>query len=385
MEEGMAVGKRGFRWVMLSFSFAIAFLLHLLLFATAPMVTTIMREMALSHAGFGTLFSAAMISLILFRIPWGMIGDRTGYVNAFKLALPISAISAILRAFSTTYMTFALSQFLLGAGLAAVLPCLPLIVKEWLPERVGLSTGIYVSGFAVGNATALALTPYLLETMVWRDILLIYGVAAAIVSGLWCLLARSAMKKASEFKLGKFLELLRDRYVWILLLFMVASMGTYDTLATWMPRVLEMKKLDKTLASLLPLGFFLSGPVMGYTLDKFQNRRAIVAMLGAAAATSILGVNYAPFPLLLPCIFLAGFMSVGVLTISLSAPLKHERLSSSAGSAIGLISSLSNIGPLTVPVFFGFLIDVTGTFQTSILTVSLLVGVTFIVGSRLTE
>jgi CP family cyanate transporter-like MFS transporter len=314
-----------------------------------------------------------------------MMGDRIGYLNAFRIALPISAASAILRAVSPNYTTFALSQFLLGAGLAVVLPCLPLIIKEWLPERLGLSTGIYVSGFAVGNAAALALTPSLLETVAWRDVLLIYGIAAVIVSGLWWVLARSTMKKRSEFKPERILEILKDRYVWILLFFMIASMGTYDTLATWMPKVLEMRGLNKALASLLPLGFFLSGPIMGYALDRLQNRRTMVALSGVVAATSILGINYAPFPLLLICIFLAGFMSVGVLTLSLSAPLKHERLSSSAGSAVGLISSISNVGPLTVPVLFGFLIDVTSTFQTSILSVSLLVGVTFIVGSKLTE
>lgn len=60
-----------YRWIMISFSFIIAFLLHLLLFTTAPMVTQIMKEMNLSYADFGLVFSAAMISLLLFRIPWG--------------------------------------------------------------------------------------------------------------------------------------------------------------------------------------------------------------------------------------------------------------------------------------------------------------------------
>lgn len=150
--KGEANTLGGYRWVMLSFSFAIAFLLHLLLFATGPMVTSIMKDMALSHTGFGFIFSAAMISLILFRVPWGLIGDRMGYLDAFRTALPISAASALVRAFSPTYTTFLLSQLFLG--LAVVLPCLPPVVKEWSPERLGFSTGIYVSGFAVGNATA---------------------------------------------------------------------------------------------------------------------------------------------------------------------------------------------------------------------------------------
>lgn len=386
----MAASKSGskgeYHRVMLSFSFTIAFLLHLLLFATAPMVTVIMEEMDLSHADFGFVFSVAMISLIVFRIPWGLIGDRIGYLNAFRIALPISAVAAALRTFSPSYSTLLLSQFLLGLGLAAVLPCLPLIVKEWSSGKtLGLSTGIYVSGFVVGNATALGLTPHLLGIMGWRDVLLAYSGLALIVGGLWWGLARSAVKNTSEFQLENFAKVLKERYAWVLLFFMIASMGSYDTLATWMPKVLEMKELNKALASLLPLGFFLAGPLVGFASDRFRDRRTMVALLGAVAAASIIGANYAPFPLLLLCIFLSGFTIIGVLTITLAVPAEHERLSASVGGVVGLISSLGNVGPLVMPIVFGFLIDVTGTLQASVLSVAALAGVTFILGSRVSE
>ncbi len=378
--------SKKYYWVMLSFSFTIAFVLHVLLFATAPMVTVIMEEMGLSHADFGFVFSAAMISLILFRIPWGLIGDKIGYLEALRIALPISAASAVLRAFSPGYPTLLLSQFFLGLGLAAVMPCLPLLVREWSSSKtLGLSTGIYVSGFAAGNATALGLTPHLLEMMGWRDVLLVYSGLAAVVCGLWWALARSTVKGTSEFQLKNFGTILKDRYVWVLLFFMIASMGSYDTLATWMPKVLEMKGFNKTLASLFPLGFFLAGPTVGFASDRFRDRRAVVALLGAVSAASIMGINYAPFPLLLLCIFLSGFTVIGVLTISLAVPAEHERLSASVGGVIGLISSLGNIGPLVMPVVFGFLIDVTGTFQASVLSVAVLAGVIFTLGSRVTE
>lgn len=371
---------------MFSFSFVIAFLLHLLLFGTAPMVTSIMEEMSLSHADFGLIFSAAMISLLLFRIPWGLIGDRIGYLNVFRIALPITATSAILRAFSPGYPTLLLNQFFLGLGLAAVLPCLPLIVKEWAVGRaLGLSTGIYVSGFAVGNAVALGLTPKLLEVMGWRDILFVYSGMAAVVCGFWWIFARSYDRSKSEFELKKFTSLLKDRYVWTLLLFMIVSMGSYDTLATWMPKVLERKELNKALASLLPLGFFLAGPVVGFASDRFRNRKKLVAMLGSVACASIIGINYAPLPLLLLCIFLAGFTMIGVFTIALASPAEHTHLSASIGGVVGLISSLGNIGPLVMPVLFGFLIDVTGTFYVSVFSVAALSGVTILLSSSVSK
>ena len=120
-----------------------------------------MEEMDLSHSDFGLFYSAAMIGIILLRIPWGLIGDRIGYLNTFRIALPLSAAAALLRAFSQNYSMLLLSQLFLGLSLAAVLPCLPLIVKEWSPGSLGFSTGIYIAGFAAGNATALGVTPTL--------------------------------------------------------------------------------------------------------------------------------------------------------------------------------------------------------------------------------
>lgn len=373
------------RLVMLVFPFLIAFLLHLLLFATAPMVTVIMEEMGLSHAQFGFLFSVAIIGVIVLRVPWGLMADRTGYLRVLRVALPIAAASALARAFSPNYLTLLVSQLCLGLGLAAVMPCLSLLVQSWSRQTAGLSTGVYVSGFAAGNATALGLTPSLLEMMGWRQVLMMYAGLGVVVCGLWWSLAKGGAQSASELHVKDFRELLKDRYVWVLAFFMIGAMGSYDTLATWVPKVLATKELNTALASLLPLGFFLAGPVVGLAADKLRNRKTVVALLGCIAAASIIGINYAPFPVLLMCLFLSGFAPIGVLTITLAAPVEDERLSRYAGAVVGLVSALGNIGPLAMPVVFGFLIDVTGTFQLSVLFVAALAGVTFILGSRVSR
>jgi cyanate permease len=376
---------KNYKLVMVSFSFIIAFLLHLLLFATAPMATIIMKEMNLPYAGFGLIFSIAMISLIIFRLFWGVISDKIGYVKALKIALPFSAASAVLRALSQSYIELLISQFLLGIGLAVILPCLSLLIKDWAYEEVGLLTGIYISGFAVGNATALGLTSYLLELMSWRSILLLYGSISIFVSGFWWIFAKANLKTTFSFSNVKFkslIEIFKSRKVWVLLFFMIASMGTYDTLATWMPKVLEVKGFNKAFSSLLPLGFFLAGPTAGFILDKIKNRRFFIAFLGLTSFISIITLIYAPLPVLSLCLFLAGFTSISMLTISLTIPVEDKELSIYAGSVIGVTSSLGNIGPFVMPVIFGLLIDVTKTFQYSILAVAFLAGVTFTLGSK---
>ena len=370
---------------MLTLAFGIAFILHLLNIGIAPMVNAIMWEMNLTHAEFGLIFSVAVLSLMIFRIPWGFLGDRIGYRNAFRIALPWIAVLAVIRALAPDYVTFQVSHFLLGVGLAVVMPCLPLIVKEWTPGRPGFATGLYISGFAAGNATALGLTPYLLELLSWRHVLLAYSSLAIMLALLWWVLARSTVTPTTGFQLRSFVMVLKDKHVWVLLLFMLAGFGSYDTMAVWLPKILDVKGLAPALAMLLSLGFFLAGPTVGLLSDKFQDTRNMVALLGIISAAAIVGINYAPFSLLLFCIFVAGFATMGVLTITLSVPTHHQRLAPVAASVVGLISSLGNLTSLIMPAVFGYLIDVTGAFQASLFTIAALVGVTLVVASRMSE
>ena len=382
MEKHSNAPRPGYRTVF-GLAFAVAFVVHLLLFSVSPMVHVLMAEMYLSHAQFGLIFSAAMVSLIVFRIPWGLVADRRGYVGVLRLALVISAVAAGLRAVSSGYTGLLLSQIVLGLGLAALMPCLSLMVKAWASARPGLGTGIYFSGFAVGNATALALTPLLLDMMSWRQAFLLYGAAPVVVLLASFMLGRNGEEVSSSVRLQEFGLVLRERVVWVLLILMVGSMGCYDTLASWMPRVLQMKGLEPGFASLLPAGFFASGPLVGLMLDRFPSRRTLVALLGIMAALSIALINTSSLPVLLLGLFFAGFTTNGVSIASLTIPVEESRLSPYAGTVVGFVTSASNVGPLVVPVLFGYLIDVTGFYSASVVMVAVLAAVIFVGCSRL--
>jgi nitrate/nitrite transporter NarK len=57
-------------------AFAVAFLVHLLLFSLAPMVAIVMDSMHLNHTEFGLVVPVAMVSLVPCRLPWGVLADR---------------------------------------------------------------------------------------------------------------------------------------------------------------------------------------------------------------------------------------------------------------------------------------------------------------------
>jgi MFS family permease len=364
-------------------AFSIAFLVHLLLFCLSPMVELIMTEMQLSHAQFGFVFSVAMISLILFRLPWGLVADRRGYVGVLRIALVLSTAAAVIRAVSHDYAGLLVSQFILGLGLAAAMPCLGLMVRAWAQARPGLGTGIYFAGFAVGNATALAVTPILLTLMSWRQVFMLYAAVAGAVSLAWFVLGRSRPVVNSAVHWRDIRVVMRERLVWVLLFLLIGSMGCYDTLASWMPRVLQMKGLGPEYASLLPAGFLVAGPVTGLLLDRFPSRRMLVAFLGVAAAACTALMLTTSLPLLLFCLFAVGFTTTGVSVTSLTMPVERRELAPYAGTVVGFVTSVSNVGPLVVPVVFGYLIDVTAFYAASIGFVAVMALVLFLGCARL--
>jgi len=381
MEQHAATSRPGYRTVF-ALAFAVAFLADLLLFSISPIVHVLMAEMGLSHAQFGFLFSASIVSVLLARIPWGLVADRKGYVRVLRVALVLSALAAGFRALASGYTGLLLSQFGLGLGVAALMPCLSLMVKAWASARPGLGTGIYFSGFAVGSVVALGLTPVLLDVMTWREIFLLYAALPVGVFLASFTLGRNGGTVTSNIRLGDVRFLLRERMVWVLLLLMAGAMGCYDTLASWMPRVLQMKYVEPGFSSLMPAGFFAAGPVVGMLLDRFPGRGVMVALLGIVAAASTALITTASLPVVLAALFVVGFALSGVCVASLTIPVERARLSPYAGTVVGFVTSASNVGPLVLPVVFGHLIDLTGYYSASLFMMAALGAVIFLGCSR---
>lgn len=123
------------RWIMLALAFFTAFELHLLLFSYSPLVSEIKLEMGLSETQAGFIFSMCILTLVLLRIPWGLLSDRIGPTATLRLATTIIGIFGLLRGFAINYETLLVYQLLLGAGFAAILPCLPKLVDAWFHKK----------------------------------------------------------------------------------------------------------------------------------------------------------------------------------------------------------------------------------------------------------
>jgi MFS family permease len=176
---------------VLFLAFLTAFDLHLLMFSYSSLIPLVAGEMGLSFAEAGLIFSASMLAILLFRIPWGFLSDFLGFLTTMRVAMIVIGVFSLLRGFAQDYISLLVFQLLLGVGFASIMPCLGKVVNVMFQGREGVATGIYFSGFPVGELVGLALTPYLLQAFGgdWRLVLKVYGVVTLALTILWWLVA----------------------------------------------------------------------------------------------------------------------------------------------------------------------------------------------------
>jgi MFS family permease len=377
--------------IVLVQSFLTAFTLHLLLFSYSPVIPLIIREMGISYVEAGFVFSICILAVIILRIPWGFLIDRIGFMATMKIAMILLGFFSLLRGFSPSYHTLIVSQLLLGAGFAAILPCLAKIVNVMFQERAGFATGVYVAGFPTGELAGLGLTYYLLNVG-WRTVFQMFGVWSLAVALSWWILdmrvpvKHTYLKNQSKPSLKSLAKL---KQLWILVGLCICSMGCYDTILTWLPSILEIREVPAVEASIatsiFPLGFLLSGPIIGTLSDNVGLRKPFIWLLGATSIVFMLLIPYTIQTPLWISILMVGFTLSGILTLVLIIPTEHPELSELVGGAVGLISSIGNVGSFLFPIAVGFLIDTTRSASPPLIFLAAISGIAVILSLKVRE
>jgi len=357
---------------MLSLGFLATFNVHLLLFSYSPLVPSIASELTLTNAEVGFLFSVSILTLMVFRIPWGILFDRTGFKKTMTLALLLMGVFGLARGFAVDYASLLVTQFFLGMGLSGVIPAIPRLVSCWFPrEKIGVATGICLAGFPVGDFVALSFTPLLVSVFGgFRAVFQVYGAWCLLLVVLWWRFAHETEQTSnseSQTNLrNEFTKVLKNRLVWVLTGLYFCAGGCYDTLLVWLPTVMQSQGLDafsaSLVASMLPAGFLFSAIVVGAFSDRLGLRKPFVLVMGAASGPAVFLTGMTAGLPVYVMAFLSGLFTVGVLTIVLAIPVEKPSLSRSLSTVLGIVASVGNFGSFVLPTFVGQLRDVSGTF-----------------------
>ena len=136
----------------------------------------IQKELRLSDAQLGYVFSAFTFAYALFEIPSGWLADRFGpRLMLTRIVLWWSAMTAATGLAWSFTSLFAI-RLLFGMGEAGAFPGLARAYAHWLPSRDrGRAFGLAVMTGVLGGAATQPLVVALLRTMSWRRTFVIFG------------------------------------------------------------------------------------------------------------------------------------------------------------------------------------------------------------------
>ena len=365
-------------WVAIGCAWLLGFSMYGALLCVPPMVHVIREEFGISYAQIGFLMSLPLAVLAVAAIPAGMLADRIGIKKATMIGTAMMSAGGLLRGAVADYTLLYFFTGLFGLGFALIFPNLPKIAFAWFSrERVGVATGIYTTGIALGGTIPYVITlPWVLPiTNSSQGVFYFWALPAIAAFFLcWFLVEEPARTKEQPHAASRDrdppLRMLRDRNLWLAALLMFANSIHFYVWVSWTPSLMVLKGASPEVGSAitsmrgwagLPAVFLV--PLLSYRIGLRKPFLWGSGLLLAFAALWAIPISV-PWGWLLMAF--VGVVVSGSFSMILALPAELSR-GRSIGSASGMIFSIGYLGGLIAPLLAGYLFDISGALDWSLL------------------
>ena len=361
---------------------SLAFLSFLDRAAISQAAPEIIKQLHLSPAEMGAVFSAFGITYALGEIPSGWLGDRFGSRRLLTRVVLLWSLFTAATGLAWSYGSMLVIRLLFGAGESGCFPGLARMFRAWLPrERRGWAEGIKAASARWGAAITPGLFALFSSFLTWRETFFVLGgvgVVWAVAFSLWHrgrtepLIAEESHRASGEV----WGQLLSSKSVWALGIQWFCHYYGFYFYVTWLPIYLfQARHLDlrhSAAAASLPLLAAGLGSLVAGSLSTRVERRtlAYIAYLGAA------GLLVACIPMTNP-VFAILTMSLSSFAAELSGPGSWTAAMDIGGENVGAVAGFMNMlghsGAAIAPSVTGLLLSATGNAWNVTLVVSALV------------
>lgn len=374
-----AASSHPYRWGVLAGVWMAYFCFGMTTVTLAPLVAAVGADLGLGHARMGTVLGAWQLVYIASALPCGMLLDRIGPRRALFLALVVIAVSGALRAAAVGHLSLFLAVAVFGLGGPMVSVGAPKLISLWFEGRErGLAMGIYITGPALGNMTALALTNSVMMPAFdndWRAVLLSYAAVVLTAALVWLAITAHPASRAAERRLAAeprepqlqaFARLLRVPAVRVVLAMSVGIFFFNHGLNNWLPEILRSGGMDAATAGFwaaVPTAVGVVSSLVVPRLATPPRRLPLLLMLFVSAALATVLLHGVPGPVLAGGLVLQGLARGAMMTLAVLTLLEVPEVGSRrAGLAGGLFFSAAEVGGVLGPVSIGLLSSASGGF-----------------------
>lgn len=334
--------------------------------AVGPLIPMIREDLDLSNGWAGFLTTLPLLTFATFSLFSAAIGKRLGNARAIFYALLLLLFGTIIRVQGGPDILF-IGTGLTGIGIVICNVLLIPLIKNRMPQKIGLVTASYTTGMTLFAAIASGISaPMAIDLgLGWRGSLLTWVVLLVLVLLLWFpQLKWKTPERQTENDLPK-VNVWKSRLAWEVSMFMGVQSLLFFTIIAWLPDMMIDRGLSAVeagvLVSLMQIvgltGSFLA-PIIA---TRFKDQVGVVWVLGIMYLIGFsslfiheLWVNY--LGLTLVGLGLGSSISLAYTLIGLRT--RHEKTTASlSGMSQSTGYYLAALGPLLFGIAFDIFAD----------------------------
>ena len=340
------------------------------------------RDLHISPAVMGIIFSVFSWSYAAAQIPGGLVLDRIGTRLTYFLAVTFWSLFTLVQGFASGVGS--LVTFRLGLGVSEA-PCFPTngrVVATWFREQErAQATAVYTVGEYLGLACFGPLLFWISRHFGWRSLFWVVGAAGIAFAGIWWVLYRDPEScgptatpvGAAPVNWAQIRRLLHYRQVWGASIGQFGGNSTLVFFLTWFPTYLAKERhMDWMRAgfyAILPFlaaacGVLLGGRGSDTLLKRTGSRnlaRKLPLIAGLFGASTIILANYVTGDTLVIAIFSTAFFFQGMTGLGWTV-ISDVAPTEMLGVTGGIFSFAANLAGVATPIVIGAIIDATGSF-----------------------
>ncbi|AGK53263.1 MFS transporter [Bacillus sp. 1NLA3E] len=358
--------------------------------------STIMKDYGWSATQFGLVSTAFFIGYAITMLPAGFLADKFGAGKVIVVGTLVWSLFTLLSPFAGSIGLFVLIRAMVGVGQGVTLPSASSMVSKWVPKQEsGRAQGFTLIGVPLGVAITMPLGVYLIQHFNWQTIFYIFSILGPV----WCLVwwkfgkdrpelhSKISKEEVAYIKAGQGTkevagvaltakEVYGSPSVWGATLGYFCYNYVFYLLLTWLPTYFaqgrNLSLADAGYATMFPyLVAVFTYPIGGMLADwgakKFGQNigRKLFPVIGLIFGG--IALMFATQTSSLTTAILLLSVSMGGLTLTqggfFSIPIILAP--KNAGMIVGLYGFIGTFAGITAPILTGFVIDVSGKYETA--------------------
>lgn len=379
--DATAPTEKPYRWVMLLLLWFAYLSFGITQTATAPMATAIMRDLNLTYGEMGSIFGSWPLFYVASSLFVGFALDRFSVRKLIGVGMAVIALSTLLRVVAESYSIMFLSVAIFGIGGPTISVGSSKLISLWFNGRErNTATGVSLSGPLLGQIVGLASTNSVVIPLVrsWRLAFLVFFGVIFVATILWCALSREVesdvSSRGSQEGRGSFKEslslLFKIRNTWVIVAVGFSSFFVTWAMLNWLPLMIENKgvlPVEAGYLAAIPTATGAFGALLITRLAPEHRLRFVGALQLALASASIYIFGASHGLSLGVALALWGLANGSIvplcMLILMNTPEVGSRL---MGTGTGLFYSLAEVGGFIGPYIVGITVQLTRSFDYSI-------------------